>query len=396
MREKNSYAVVAAVVLNVIGILVLLIIWGVASKKSDILGAPCLVIGGIVQLAGYCYFESQFEGKKLTFNVIFFAVMHVVVAGMAIVLVLLELLSGGDADLLLLVLYPLYAIGMGTIYDGLILPVRVLIGLVEYFVKHPEGKKRLLSGAGILVFTAIFLISIIQFLGMDIKSSFDSSEGNEPTGEYKESLEFVERIKEREKREEEREKQKEQRVSEKEETKPEKTYNEEECERVRKMVEENRDEQWTEEDVKDWAALKWEPADGDYYDGDYYVVSIDCLKDERMHGKVDLSGFSHLKRFDFSWTDIEEVILPDSIKKLKNEFRECENLKKITFGKGFERIGEDTFDYSRKLETLVFQGDAPKLSNYMPVFNDAKIYYPKGAKGWNEGYWKEYDTKPQS
>lgn len=398
MREKNTYAVIAATILNVIWWLMITLGGNCFQWMGDfvwILWMMVLfVISGMVQIVGYCVFQNRFQGNKLIYNLLFFLVMWI---GSIVILILqfflFDLIQYDiqgkmlDGDMYIFSLFALWVV------YGYILLTRLLFLIGKSLVQCSKTSDRvlfLIMGAGIIVLMNLYTMNLggVTTWADAVSTVFLK----EQDINYGEMLEYAKNTEEREKEWKEwimsKNSEGQSIQKEVEADASEGQYNEQECRRIQKMIKEVIGETWEADEVREWAALEWRK-----YDGEYYVVSMNYASSQDIRGKVDLSEFPHLKKVDFSRTGIEEVILPESIERLtEGGFRYCDELKKVTFGKAFKKLGREIFYWSGKLETIVFQGDAPQVPDWVTSWKNAKIYYPEGAKGWDSVKWKEYDT----
>lgn len=73
-------------------------------------------------------------------------------------------------------------------------------------------------------------------------------------------------------------------------------------------------------------------------------------------------GIEELERWAFSSTDLTEVCLPSTLKKMGvATFERCDKLEKVEFADGFEEIGERTFGHCDKLTTIVMPSSLRKI-----------------------------------
>lgn len=99
---------------------------------------------------------------------------------------------------------------------------------------------------------------------------------------------------------------------------------------------------------------------------------------------------------ELSGNFIEEVILPDTIRKIDNgAFFNCRGLKQMEIGSGGLTIGSDVFNNCIQLKKLVIRGSVRQASGVRQVLNriswdmetefrDARVLYPE--------YYESYDT----
>lgn len=404
MRDKKRYAVLAAFILNVLW-------WGTLAIFETDLFDDCSAAVGIflylavmaIQLVGYAFFLWRFQGNKLVYNYVFFPAM--IVFSILFLLILMEteayeqirprsgLMSGVE--------YILYFMLLCFCYSKVFLACLVLaIGDIvtrirekNFGIRNRDKKKYSVASMLVILCSVLFVGELLLILFSNVEWTNDLNTHEMSDNTYDKTLEYAERIQERkgqaEQRTEER-KSKKQLQKKEEELQPEYHYNTEECERVLHMVKKNKGEKWSRQDVEDWMALEWK-SDG----GEDYVAVMDCSGDSTLNGTLDLTGFHHLKRIDFSRTGVKEVILPDCLTKLgESDFHYCDDLKTLTFGKGIMKVDWEAFDDCGKLEKIVFRGDAPKVDYWISAWREAKIYYPQGTKGWDRGVWKDYNMIP--
>lgn len=103
---------------------------------------------------------------------------------------------------------------------------------------------------------------------------------------------------------------------------------------------------------------------------------LDVYKDKIKKIRVS-EGITDLGKLGFSNCEdmnIEEIILPSSIRKLrKNAFTGCESVKKITLPKRIKKIEEKTFYKCNKLEELV-------IPDSVEVIEKNAVYQCKALK----------------
>lgn len=70
-------------------------------------------------------------------------------------------------------------------------------------------------------------------------------------------------------------------------------------------------------------------------------------------------GVTVLEPLSFVDCKAKEIIMPDSVETIKHcAFKNCDNLKKIVFGKGIKVIDRDAFHGCHTVNEIVFPEDA--------------------------------------
>lgn len=96
--------------------------------------------------------------------------------------------------------------------------------------------------------------------------------------------------------------------------------------------------------------LTWEPKQ----DGKCHVTGIDFSYCE-ISGAIDLSSFQYLENVSFKGSEIEKVVLPDSLKEIQDEaFSYCDYLESIVIPKNVEKIGSNAFNECESLREVEF------------------------------------------
>lgn len=108
--------------------------------------------------------------------------------------------------------------------------------------------------------------------------------------------------------------------------------------------------QLSEEEPGRWDYVKWEKQ----ADNLYHITEID-FSGLWVGGTLDLTGFTALKYIDCDNTNLEEVILPDSLETITAQaFLDCKLLKKITIPASVKTIEEYAFARCSNLTEVLF------------------------------------------
>lgn len=108
--------------------------------------------------------------------------------------------------------------------------------------------------------------------------------------------------------------------------------------------------QLSEEEPGKWDYVKWEKQE----DNLYHITEID-FSGLWLGGTLDLTGFTALKYIDCDSTNLEEVVLPDSMETITSQaFLDCKLLKKVTIPASVKTIEEYAFARCSNLEEVLF------------------------------------------
>ncbi|MBD5545071.1 MAG: leucine-rich repeat protein [Lachnospiraceae bacterium] len=108
--------------------------------------------------------------------------------------------------------------------------------------------------------------------------------------------------------------------------------------------------QLSEEEPGRWDYVKWEKQ----ADNLYHITEID-FSGLWIGGTLDLTGFTALKYIDCDNTNLEEVILPDSLETITEQaFLDCKLLKKVTIPASVKTIEEYAFARCSNLAEVLF------------------------------------------
>lgn len=108
--------------------------------------------------------------------------------------------------------------------------------------------------------------------------------------------------------------------------------------------------QLSEEEPGRWDYVKWEKQ----ADNLYHITEID-FSGLWLGGTLDLTGFTALKYIDCDNTNLEEVILPDSLETITAQaFWDCKLLKKVTISASVKTIEEYAFARCSNLTEVLF------------------------------------------
>ena len=102
-------------------------------------------------------------------------------------------------------------------------------------------------------------------------------------------------------------------------------------------------------------------------------------------------GVEYIGYYAFMLCDELHVLeLPDSLLEIDGAaFKYCENLKEVHIPSNVKKIGGSCFEY---VEKVYFYGDAPEICGdmlyiYRSFPNTAKVYYIEGKNGWTSPKW---------
>lgn len=113
-------------------------------------------------------------------------------------------------------------------------------------------------------------------------------------------------------------------------------------------------------DLLDWditEPLNIENTEWDIFDGNYCLTSLD-LSSTDISGNVDLSLCEHIKYCDFSDTNIESIILPNSINSISTgAFRNCVCLEYMNIPQNISLISNKAFQNCSELKSVVLNGN---------------------------------------
>lgn len=105
---------------------------------------------------------------------------------------------------------------------------------------------------------------------------------------------------------------------------------------------------WTEEKPGDWFGVVWVPDESGIYRVNKLNFGLLPLT-----GVLDLTGFDYLEDFDFSGSQLESVILPDSVAAIPDYAFADSSLESVTLPEGVASIGENAFAGCTALRTLL-------------------------------------------
>lgn len=122
----------------------------------------------------------------------------------------------------------------------------------------------------------------------------------------------------------------------------------------------------------------------------------DCvnLKNVTFENGVEEIGVSAF----YNCNSLESVTIPDNVKRIETRaFQYCPNLTSVTFGSGLEHIDMEAFYETPNLSSLYFRGNAPSATENMTSYRNyaggVMVYYPEGASGWTTPTWNGYVTR---
>lgn len=412
LRTKPFYAIWAAVFVSMVyWISVLVPELSMTDDRPSTIWIYVFSFALFTQPIGYCIFERRYEGNSLlAYNAVFFTSVKLV-GGVEMLLIWCLVAMFGrpsGSGFLYGVQFPFYLLIMYSIHFYILL-IRIVVALLRQWVqgKGKNGWFRAACLAGGLLIL-VFLIHriwgiVITFQESDGYGSKTVTSYDDDSYEYENAAQYTKRYdsersrnyKEEESSEEEKEQTAEVEDSGMEdfgitELDPDIKVNQEEYDVLVKIADQIFGEKWEQAEVREWYAAEWI-----CFENEYHLKSIDLEGKEELKGKLDLSRFRFLKKIRLSGSNVEEVVLPEHLKKLTgNVFTECKKLKKVTFGSKIKEISEDSFYWCEDLDEIVFQGDAPAVNEWISAWAEADIYYPASKKGWGEDYWKRYHMIP--
>ncbi|MCM1235813.1 MAG: leucine-rich repeat protein, partial [Ruminococcus flavefaciens] len=168
---------------------------------------------------------------------------------------------------------------------------------------------------------------------------------------------------------------------------------EEECRVLESFAANQNDLDWNMDRPGSIPGITWEMVDGKYR-----VWEID-LSTYEITGSIDLTAFTSLYKVCFATTDIEEVVLPESIREIGEEaFASCYQLQEIVIPQSVRRLGNDAFHNCLNLQKVLFCGDAPEdlgMDIFAVTDENLTIYYYQGTSGWDAAYWVDYHLVEQ-
>lgn len=82
-------------------------------------------------------------------------------------------------------------------------------------------------------------------------------------------------------------------------------------------------------------------------------------------------------------TAITSVVIPDGVTEIQdNAFQSCTNLTTVTIPASVKLLRNCAFDDCPNLQAVYFEGDAPKVANYVFSSEGLTFFYHEGASGW--------------
>ncbi|MBR4892719.1 MAG: leucine-rich repeat protein, partial [Clostridia bacterium] len=137
---------------------------------------------------------------------------------------------------------------------------------------------------------------------------------------------------------------------------------------------------WNEAVPGEWDGITWE-----LIDEEYHVTGIE-IKYLNVSGELDLSVFDYLTSVIFTQTNIEGIVLPDSVTEIEDKsFYGCEDLESIELPGNLTSIGDEAFAESKSLTEITIPVTVANIG--VDVFgetNSVKINYVGGQKDWDE------------
>ena len=129
------------------------------------------------------------------------------------------------------------------------------------------------------------------------------------------------------------------------------------------------------------------------------IKRLDLSAYPDISGELDLSVFEKLEYVSLKGLKVSNVILPESLSYLDaDSFKNCEKIQQVTVPKNVKTMYSPAFAGCKSLKTVIFEGNAPDISNGHRVddvfgkgMEKVQIYCGKNSKGWVESCWDKYE-----
>lgn len=103
--------------------------------------------------------------------------------------------------------------------------------------------------------------------------------------------------------------------------------------------------------------------------------------------KVELpTGLTAIEEYAFEGSGIEEMVIPETVKKLANSFTDCKSLKRFVFPKNMETIESRMFDGCEMLSDITLPTNLKTIGNYAfdnTLFNKSELPATVTTIGFN-------------
>lgn len=103
--------------------------------------------------------------------------------------------------------------------------------------------------------------------------------------------------------------------------------------------------------------------------------------------KVELpTGLTAIEEYAFEGSGIEEMVIPETVKKLASSFTDCKNLKRFVFPKNMETIENRMFDGCEMLSDITLPTNLKTIGNYAfdnTLFNKSELPATVTTIGFN-------------
>ena len=128
----------------------------------------------------------------------------------------------------------------------------------------------------------------------------------------------------------------------------------------------------------EWDGITWE-----LIDEEYHVTKID-IKYLDISGELDLSMFDYLASVAFAQTNIEKIILSNSIAQIEDKaFYNCKALENIVLPANITSIGDEAFSGCEKLIEITVPFSLTNIGfDAFGETNNVKINYAGGENDW--------------
>ena len=123
--------------------------------------------------------------------------------------------------------------------------------------------------------------------------------------------------------------------------------------------------------------------------GMFIMEYIGTDKNVVIPSAIDGHAVTHIGMGAFSGTDIESVVIPDSVTVVMTmAFSRCEQLKTVDFGDSIFEIQAEAFRDCTSLEEIILPKNIKALGDgaFFACTSATEIYIPKTLTNWNDTY----------